>query len=60
MPEDKSLMADFVLSEFSVGERPAVEEMVIRAAEACLSFATDGIEKTMSVYNRKSEGKESD
>jgi peptidyl-tRNA hydrolase, PTH1 family len=60
MPEDKSSMADFVLSEFSVRERPAVEEMVVRAAEACLSFATDGIEKTMSVFNRKGEEKNSD
>ena len=57
MPTDKSMMTDFVLSEFSSNERPVVEEMVHRAADACLSFVTDGIEKTMSVFNRKGEEK---
>jgi PTH1 family peptidyl-tRNA hydrolase len=55
MPQDKSLMANFVLSKFSPGERPVVDAMVGRAAEACFNFATDGIEKTMSVFNRKGE-----
>ena len=57
MPYDKSQMADFVLSKFTSNEKPVIEDMVERAAEACLSFATDGIEKTMSVFNRKGEGK---
>ncbi len=52
MPADKSLMADFVLSGFSETETPAVEEMIGRASDACLGFATDGIEKTMSQFNR--------
>jgi PTH1 family peptidyl-tRNA hydrolase len=55
MPHDKSLMADFVLSQFPTKEMPIVDEMVGRAAEACLSFLTDGIEKTMSLFNRKGE-----
>jgi PTH1 family peptidyl-tRNA hydrolase len=55
MPQDKSLMADFVLSKFPASDKPIVEEMVGRAADACLSFVTDGIEKTMSVFNRKGE-----
>ncbi len=55
MPEDKSLMPDFVLSEFAAPEKQVVEEMVVRAAEACVSFVTDGIEKTMSLFNRKME-----
>ncbi len=59
MPQDKSLMADFVLSKFSLSERPVVDEMVGHATEACISFATDGIEKTMSVFNRKGEEKSS-
>ena len=58
MPQDKSLMADFVLSSFSTNERPVVEDMIGRAADACLSFAADGIEKTMSLFNRRTEGKE--
>jgi peptidyl-tRNA hydrolase len=53
-------MADFVLSKFSAKERPVVEEMVGRASDACLSFAADGIEKTMSLFNRKGEEKSSD
>jgi PTH1 family peptidyl-tRNA hydrolase len=55
MPQDKSLMADFVLSKFPAKEKPAVEEMVGRASDACLSFVTDGIEKTMTLFNRKGE-----
>ncbi len=53
MPQDKSLMADFVLSNFSTSERPAVEAMVQRACDACLGFTTAGIEKTMSMFNRR-------
>lgn len=59
MPQDKSLTADFVLSKFAANEKPAVEEMIGRAADACLSFAIDGIEKTMSMFNRKGEEKSS-
>ncbi len=55
MPQDKTMMADFVLSEFEQPEKPAIEEMVSRAADACISFVTDGIEKTMGMYNRKGE-----
>ena len=58
MPVDKSLMAEFVLSEFTANERPTVEEMVNRAVDACLSFAVDGIDKTMSLFNRVGEEKQ--
>jgi PTH1 family peptidyl-tRNA hydrolase len=60
MPQDKSLMADFVLSQFAPKEKPIVEEMVGRATDACLSFVADGIEKTMSLFNRKGEEKSGD
>ena len=59
MPVDKSLMADFVLSKFDPKESPVVEEMIGRATDACLGFASDGIEKTMSLFNRKGEEKSS-
>jgi PTH1 family peptidyl-tRNA hydrolase len=55
MPQDKSLMADFVLSKFDAKETPVVEEMVNRAVDACLSFVVDGIDQTMSLFNRKTE-----
>ena len=58
MPADKSLMADFVLSKFTSSEEEKITEMVERAAEACLNFVSDGIDKTMSLFNRKGEGKE--
>jgi PTH1 family peptidyl-tRNA hydrolase len=54
MPKDKALMADFVLSNFIMMEKPIVKEMVERAADVCLKFAAEGIDKTMNVVNRKS------
>jgi PTH1 family peptidyl-tRNA hydrolase len=56
VPQDKSLMADFVLSQFGKNEVPTVDDMVERAADACLSFAVDGISKAMNLHNRKIEG----
>jgi peptidyl-tRNA hydrolase, PTH1 family len=60
MPQDKSLLADFVLSQFPSKEKTIVEKMVGRASDACLSFVTDGMEKTMSLFNRKGGEKSSD
>lgn len=57
MPQDKTLMADFVLSKFLPEERPVVDDMIVHAADACLSLAADGLAKTMSLFNRKGEGK---
>lgn len=58
MPQDKSLMADFVLSQFGRNEVPTVQDMIVRAADACLSFAADGISKAMNLHNRKIDGAE--
>lgn len=51
MPDDKAAMADFVLSLFSREERPVVDAMVIRAAEAALTAATEGLERAMNRFN---------
>ncbi len=53
MPADKTLMATYVLSPFASAERPLVDEMIARAAEASLAFAVDGLAKAMNSYNTK-------
>ena len=52
LPTDKRLMAQYVLEPFGQDERAAVRSMVHRAAEASLSFVTDGIQKTMNQFNQ--------
>ena len=41
----------FVLAEFPKAERPAVEEILERGAEAVRAVLRDGIAKAMSMYN---------
>src|SRR5438876_7579382 len=41
----------FVLDEFSKAERPAVEEIIERGAEAIRTVLGEGIAKAMSMYN---------
>lgn len=50
-PSEKFRMADYVLAPFSPAERPMVDDMIERAAEASLSFAVDGLAKAMNRYN---------
>jgi PTH1 family peptidyl-tRNA hydrolase len=52
MLTDKTQKADFVLGLFSPTERTPATEMVRRAAQAALSFVTDGLERTMNMYNK--------
>ncbi len=42
----------FVLSEFDTSEKQALPEVLDRATAACLSFVTEGIERTMSRFNQ--------
>jgi len=51
IPQNKKQMAEFVLDRFTTTERPLVDRMVKRAAEACISFVRHGIQKTMTLYN---------
>ena len=44
-------LAEFVLSRFDPGERPVVDRMVARAAEAAKAWAAMGIEAAMNIYN---------
>ncbi|MCS7304634.1 MAG: aminoacyl-tRNA hydrolase [Thermoguttaceae bacterium] len=43
---------NFVLSRFSPEEQPIIQEAVRRAADAAVFWAREGIEKTMTQYNR--------
>src|SRR5512141_2896628 len=43
--------AAYVLQDFSREEMKSVSEILARAADAALSFITDGLEKTMSKFN---------
>ncbi len=43
---------DFVLSPFREGERPAVDRMVDRAADAALCWLTEGLDEAMTRFNR--------
>ena len=45
-------LADHVLAMFTREEQPEVEHAVTRAAEAVESWVTDGLAKTMNVFNR--------
>jgi PTH1 family peptidyl-tRNA hydrolase len=46
--------ADFVLSPFDVDEEPIVEEMVRTAASAALTWAANGIQRAMTLFNSAS------
>lgn len=43
--------ADYVLQDFSRSEFQTVSEVLDRAADAALSFVTEGLEKTMNRFN---------
>lgn len=45
-------LADHVLAMFTPQEQPEVRNAITRAAEAVESFVTDGLAKTMNVFNR--------
>ncbi len=46
---------DYVLSRFSKGERPIVDEVIASAAEALEVFVAEGIEASMNRFNRSPE-----
>jgi PTH1 family peptidyl-tRNA hydrolase len=44
-------LADHVLGTFAADERVEVEAAVLRAAEAAVTFVTEGIERVMNAFN---------
>ncbi len=49
----RGMQVDYVLGEWSIPEREALPERLKVAADAVLSFAAIGIERTMNVFNTK-------
>jgi PTH1 family peptidyl-tRNA hydrolase len=50
--------SDYVLSHFKRDERIQLPEIISRAKECCISWAVDGVEKSMSIFNRSINSKE--
>jgi peptidyl-tRNA hydrolase, PTH1 family len=48
MPADK---ADFVLSDFSPDRQEELDNMILKAGNAVKSILSDGVAKTMAIYN---------
>lgn len=44
---------EYVLSDFKISEKRAINNVIIKATEAIVSIMTDGLEKAMSIYNRR-------
>jgi PTH1 family peptidyl-tRNA hydrolase len=57
---NRRLMAQFVLEPFDADERSTVRSMVLRASEASLSFVTEGLQKTMNLFNQSLSPKSKD
>lgn len=45
--------ADYVLSHFNRNEKAALSAMINRAQECCLSWISQGVEKSMNIFNLK-------
>ncbi len=48
----KGRQVDFVLGKWTPNEMPIVNEKILKAVEAIESFATQGISKTMTLFNK--------
>jgi len=48
-PDDD--LSDFVLSPFEPDERQVAEDLVVRAADACQSWLSEGTRSTMNRFN---------
>ena len=51
-PEGGDELVDFVLAPFAPEELAAVDEMILRAADACDAWIADGVEAAMNAFNR--------
>jgi len=50
-PPENWDVADYVLSKFGKEEKPVIHEAIERAADAVVTWTTDGIETCMNQYN---------
>jgi PTH1 family peptidyl-tRNA hydrolase len=51
LPPPGEGLADYVLAPFEAGEEAEAAAMIGRSAEACLAWASDGVEKAASRFN---------
>lgn len=51
LPKNKTERAQYVLSVFETEELPIVNEMILKARSACLTFISEGISMAMNKYN---------
>ncbi|MDO8662212.1 MAG: aminoacyl-tRNA hydrolase [Candidatus Omnitrophota bacterium] len=51
-PEDNSTAADYVLSRFNKREQGQLSAIIKKAAECCQVWVSEGIDKSMSIFNR--------
>ena len=57
-PFSNSNAAGYVLSHFTRKEKEQVKQVIERAVQCCQSWLTQGIEKTMNIFNTRSRGNE--
>lgn len=55
-PHPGEVKSSYVLGRFREDERPAVSTMLDRAADACETWARDGIDTAMNRFNTRPEG----
>jgi PTH1 family peptidyl-tRNA hydrolase len=48
-------LADHVLARFDADERPAIEDAIVRAADAAEAFVAEGVSAAMNRFNRKKD-----
>lgn len=54
-PGDKTEAADYVLSHFNKKEKEKLASIIENAATCCVSWVSIGLEKSMSIFNKKNE-----
>lgn len=53
-------LADYVLATFDPAERPEVDRLITRAADAAQMFAGESIDKVMNMYNPEATASDND
>lgn len=51
-PGDNAAAADYVLSRFNQREKKELGSVIKKAAESCRVWVTQGVEKSMNIFNR--------
>ena len=54
-PGDKTEAADYVLSHFNKKEKEELASIIENASDCCVSWVSEGLEKSMNIFNKKNE-----